>query len=217
MIPLAVWEAPKRQVTLPTPRTPTNGLAGTNLEAVTPRRQQILDIAADLFAARGFHGVSVAELGAACGISGPALYKHFESKDAMLAEMLISISETLLSEGRSRVEAADGPRAALEALVEWHIEFALEHRALIVVQDRDWSSLPDDARERVRALQRAYVDVWATQVRRFDTDLSPEASRTRAHVLFGLLNSTPHSGRLPDPQMHDVLRDMAHGALGLSG
>ncbi len=34
--------------------------------------------------------------------------------------------------------------------------------------------------------------------------------------LFGLLNSTPHSGRLPDPQMHDVLRDMAHGALGLT-
>ncbi|WP_374454139.1 TetR/AcrR family transcriptional regulator [Nocardioides sp.] len=183
---------------------------------MTPRRQQILDIAAELFAARGFHGVSVAELGSACGISGPALYKHFQSKDAMLAEMLVSISETLLAEGRSRVETASGPRAALEALVEWHIEFALEHRALIVVQDRDWSSLPDEARERVRALQRSYVDVWATQVRLLDPSLSPETSHTRAHVLFGLLNSTPHSGRLPDPQMHDVLREMAHGALGLA-
>ena len=54
---------------------------------------QILATAAELFAARGFHGVSVADLGAACGISGPALYKHFPSKDAMLAEMLVSISE----------------------------------------------------------------------------------------------------------------------------
>ena len=216
MIPLAVWQAQQRPVTLPAPRAPHEGSAGTSLGPVTPRRQQILDIAADLFAARGFHGVSVVELGSACGISGPALYKHFESKDAMLAEMLVSISETLLAEGRSRVAGADGPREALEALVEWHIQFAIEHPALIVVQDRDWSSLPDEARERVRALQRAYVDVWATQVRRFHTDLSPEASRTRAHVLFGLLNSTPHSGRLPDPQMHDVLRDMAHGALGLT-
>ena len=216
MIPLAVWEAPEREMTLPAPRGSWQWLTTTNLDLVTPRRQQILDIAAELFAARGFHGVSVAELGAACGISGPALYKHFESKDAMLAEMLVSISETLLAEGRSRVETADGPRAALEALVEWHIEFALEHRALIVVQDRDWSSLPDEARERVRALQRSYVDVWATQVRLLDPRLSPETSRTRAHVLFGLLNSTPHSGRLPDPQMHDVLREMAHGALGLA-
>jgi AcrR family transcriptional regulator len=203
-------------MTLPAPRAPFDGLTGTNLELVTPRRQQILDIAAELFAARGFHGVSVAELGSACGISGPALYKHFESKDAMLAEMLVSISETLLAEGRTRVATAEGPREALEALVEWHIQFAIDHRALIVVQDRDWSSLPDRARERVRALQRAYVDVWATQVRRHDPSMSPEASRTRAHVLFGLLNSTPHSGRLPDPQLHDVLRDMAHGALGLA-
>ncbi|WP_090968474.1 TetR/AcrR family transcriptional regulator [Nocardioides exalbidus] len=182
---------------------------------MTPRRQQILDIAADLFASRGFHGVSVAELGSACGISGPALYKHFESKDSMLAEMLVTISETLLSEGRSRVSTAAGAREALVALIEWHIEFALAHRPLIVVQDRDWSSLPDEARERVRALQRSYVDVWATQLRRHDDRLGPEAARTRAHVLFGLLNSTPHSGRLPDPQMHDVLREMAHGALGL--
>jgi AcrR family transcriptional regulator len=216
VIPLAVWEAPERAVTLPSPRGSWQRLTTTNLDLVTPRRRQILDIAAELFAARGFHGVSVAELGSACGISGPALYKHFQSKDAMLAEMLVSISETLLAEGRSRVESAEGPRAALEALVEWHIEFALEHRALIVVQDRDWSSLPDEARERVRALQRSYVDVWATQVRLLDPSLSPETSRTRAHVLFGLLNSTPHSGRLPDPQMHDVLREMAHGALGLS-
>ena len=57
---------------------------------------------------------------------------------------------------------------------------------------------------------------FAAQIRRHDPTVSPEAARTRAHVLFGLLNSTPHSGRLPDPQMHDVLRDMAHGALGLS-
>ena len=216
MILLAAPDEQERSVLLPAPRTPGPGLAGTNLGDVTPRRQQILDIAADLFASRGFHGVSVAELGAACGVSGPALYKHFPSKDAMLAEMLVTISETLLSEGRSRVATAGGPREALEALVEWHIEFALEHRALIVVQDRDWSSLPDEARERVRALQRAYVDEWAAQIRLHDATLSPEASRTRAHVLFGLLNSTPHSGRLPDPQMHDVLRDMAHGALGLS-
>ena len=61
------------------------------------RRQQILDIAAELFAQKGFHGVSIAELGAACGFSGPALYRHFRSKDAVLAEMLVSISDELLT------------------------------------------------------------------------------------------------------------------------
>jgi AcrR family transcriptional regulator len=180
---------------------------------VSPRRQQILDIAADLFAQRGFHGVSVADLGAACGVSGPALYKHFPSKDAVLAEMLVSISEELLSVGRRRVEAAATPTEAVEALIEWHIEFALAHRALIVVQDRDWSSLADDDRERVRTLQREYVDVWAGELRRVHPGLIRDRARAMAHVAFGMLNSTPHSGLLPDEQMHDLLRDMAVGAL----
>src|SRR3954452_3715204 len=107
----------------------------------TTRRRQILDTAASLFAERGFHGVSVVELGAACGISGPALYKHFPSKDAMLAEMLVEISEQLLSVGRQRSVQAQDPTEALRALVAWHVEFALHHKPLIVVQDRDWASL----------------------------------------------------------------------------
>ena len=179
----------------------------------TSRRQQILDIAADLFARRGFHGVSVADLGAACGISGPALYKHFPSKDAVLAEMLVSISERLLAEGTTRAQGASDPRSAIEALVEWHIEFALEHRALIVVQDRDWSSLPQQARERVRDLQRSYVEVWADQLERVHPRLARDRAHAMAHAAFGLLNSTPHSALIPDSQMHDLLRGMALGAL----
>jgi len=178
------------------------------------RREQILATAAELFAARGFHGVSVADLGAACGISGPALYKHFVSKDAVLAEMLVSISERLLSVGRERVAAADGDSgAALRALVDWHVDFALRHRALIVVQDRDWESLPVEAREQVRTLQRAYVDLWAAELRRLVPDVSLGAARARAHAVFGLINSTPHSGRLPDEEMRRMLTDMALRAL----
>ena len=183
------------------------------MESEPTRREQLLATAAELFAARGFHGVSVADLGAAVGISGPALYKHFPSKDAILAAMLESISERLLAEGRARVAAADAPDGAVAALVDWHVEFALRHRALIVVQDRDWSSLPADSRERVRSLQREYVDLWATQLRHLTPALPLDAARAMAHAAFGLINSTPHSGLLPDQEMRSVLSAMALRAL----
>ena len=183
-------------------------------EAVT-RREQLLATAAELFAARGFHGVSVADIGAACGISGPALYKHFPSKDAILAEMLVAISEELLGVGRERVAAAGDAGAAVRALVEWHVDFALRRRALIVVQDRDWESLPPDARERVRTLQRAYVDVWAGQLRRVHRGLPTDRARAMAHAAFGLINSTPHSLLVPEPQMRELLTRMALDALGV--
>ncbi|MFT4084448.1 MAG: TetR/AcrR family transcriptional regulator [Nocardioides sp.] len=182
-------------------------------ETPNPRREQILAKAADLFAERGFHGVSVTELGAACGISGPALYKHFSSKDAVLAEMLVGISVTLLAEGRARVAAADGADAALAALVAWHVDFALRDRSLIVVQDRDWSSLPAEARERVRRLQREYVDLWADQLRLRDAGLSRDTARAMAHAAFGLINSTPHNRALPDEETRTVLVRMALAAL----
>jgi AcrR family transcriptional regulator len=183
---------------------------------VSTRREQILATAAGLFAQRGFHGVSVAELGAACGISGPALYKHFASKDAVLAEMLVSISEELLRVGRQRSREADTPGAALRALVAWHVDFALRHQALIVVQERDWASLPDDARDRVRSLQGRYVDVWADQLLTAQDDLTRARARAMAHAAFGLLNSTPHSARLPDPQTRTMLESMALRALGVT-
>jgi AcrR family transcriptional regulator len=177
------------------------------------RRDQILATAAELFASRGYHGVSVADLGAACGVSGPALYKHFASKQAVLAEMLVSISEELLRVGTLRVAAADGPDEALTALVGWHVDFALRHRPLIVVQDRDWESLPAEARERVRSLQREYVDLWAGQLLLTDDQLDLPTARAMAHAAFGLINSTPHSALLPDPAMREVLTRMALGSL----
>lgn len=172
-------------------------------------------IAADLFAEKGFHGVSIAELGAACGFSGPALYRHFRSKDAVLAEMLVSISDELLSVGRERVRAADSAGRALRSLVDWHVSFALEHKALIVVQDRDWSALPLEAREKVRETQRKYVEVWVKQLRVIRPDLNAKQARARVHAAFGLLNSTPHSAFLPGEEMRSLLTEMAGTALGL--
>ena len=182
-------------------------------EVEQTRREQILATAADLFAARGFHGVSVVDIGAACGISGPALYKHFASKDAVLAEMLVAISEQLLSVGLARVsEAADGADAIVR-LVDWHVDFALGQRSLIVVQDRDWKSLPDAAREQVRTLQREYVDLWAAQLRRVRPELSIDTALAQAHAAFGLINSTPHSGLLANDDMRALLIGMARRAL----
>jgi AcrR family transcriptional regulator len=179
------------------------------------RREEILEIAATLFARRGYHGVSVAELGKACGMSGPALYKHFASKETVLAEMLVGTSGELLRVGRSRARDLE-PEAALAALVDWHVDFALRHRALIVVQDRDWSSLPDEAREQVRSLQRRYVELWAGQLRLARPVLKPVEARARVHAAFGLLNSTPHSALLPDTAMRSTLREMALRALDVA-
>src|SRR3982751_2025114 len=105
------------------------------------RRDQILREAARLFAERGFHGVGMDDIGAAVGISGPGLYRHFASKDALLTELLLPVSERLLAEGSRRAATAGDPETALDALIAWHVEFALDNADVIAVQDRDLDSL----------------------------------------------------------------------------
>jgi AcrR family transcriptional regulator len=178
-----------------------------------PRREQILDIAATLFAERGFHGVSVHDIGSACGISGPALYKHFASKNDILTQSLTAISERLLAEGLKRADAAANPGAALEALIDWHIDFALSNPSLIVIQEREWANLESAGRKEVRSLQLAYIDVWVETVTSLRGDLDPQEARAAVQATFGMLNSTPHSARISAPAMRARLARMAQAAL----
>jgi AcrR family transcriptional regulator len=183
----------------------------------TTRKAQILRVAAGLFARRGFHGVSIAELGAAVGVSGPALYRHFPGKEALLAELLVGISERLLAGGRALAAGTHDPAALLTGLVDFQLAFALREPELITVQDRDLANLPDADRHRVRALQRAYVETWVDALRRHHPGLAEQDARVMAHGAFGLLNSTPYSALRGDPQRAaDRLRAMALAALGVA-
>ena len=189
----------------------------TRTDAPT-RREQILKEAARLFAERGFHGVGVDEIGAAVGISGPGLYRHFAGKDAMLAELLVGISEQLLRGGERRAaEAAGSPGAVLDSLIEGHIDFALDDRSRITLHDRELDRLRDSDRKLVRSLQRRYVELWVTAVRDVYAGLAEAEARASVHAVFGLLNSTPHLGRpgsLPGREaMAGLLSRLAHGAL----
>src|ERR671910_3708398 len=115
------------------------------------RREQILQAAAQLFAERGSRAVGVDDVGAAVGVTGPAIYRHFASKDAMLAEMLLRISERLLAGGSERVsEADDDADGQLRALIAFHVDFALDNPALITVQDRDLVNVADADAAQVR-------------------------------------------------------------------
>ena len=159
------------------------------------RREEILEIAVGLFATRGYHGVSMDDIGAAAGVTGPALYHHFAGKEAMLAAALIPVSEQLLAGGKARItEASDDPAAALAALVDFHVEFALANPAVIALHLHELDRLPEDPRRQIRRLQRLYVEEWVNTLTALRGELDAGEARVLAHAAFGLMNSTPFLG-----------------------
>ena len=177
------------------------------------RRAEILDAAARVFAARGFHGVPIEDIGGAVGVSGPALYRHFSGKEALLAEMLLGISSRLRDSAVEVVTASASPAETLDALLDAHITFALEQPALITVHDRELGNVPERERRQIRRLQRLYVEEWVTVLAELHPSCPAARLRAATHAVFGLLNSTPHSaGELPPEAMRPLLRAMARAA-----
>jgi AcrR family transcriptional regulator len=177
------------------------------------RSTEILSHAARLFAERGFGATSIDEIGAAAGVSGPAVYWHFKNKQALLAEMLTDISDRLLSGGQDCVAAADGPHDALARLIDAQVAFALSEPDLIVIHARELGHLDAGSRHRVRRAQRLYVEEWVGVLQQLDGDHEVEELRARAQAAIGLINTTPYLTKINHDLLAPMLRDMAHAAL----
>src|SRR4051794_12218170 len=135
------------------------------------------------------------DIGAAAGVTGPALYHHFAGKEAMLAAALSPVSEQLLEGGRERIGKLGAESAqALLALVEFHVDFALAHPAVIALHLHELDRLPDEPRRQIRRLQRLYVEEWVRVLAAVRPELSASEARVLAHAAFGLMNSTPFLG-----------------------
>ncbi len=188
--------------------------------AKASRRTALLAEAARLFAERGFNGVSIEDLGASVGVSGPALYRHFSGKQAVLEALLVGVSEDLLAGGRRVIADTTSDEDALRSLVAFHVDFALSNPNVIHVQDRDLDSLSAEPRHEVRTLQRRYVELWVDVLSRIHPELEASNLRLRAHATFGLMNSTPYSTGAPkghgssaSKAVRSVLEQMALAAL----
>lgn len=177
------------------------------------RRERILASATSLFEENGFHGAGIDDIAAAAGVTGPAIYRHFKNKDAVLVALFDRLGERLEAILET-VASLDGPEA-LETLVGLHVRLAFEERALIVVYISEERNLPEGERRRVRRFQRAYVEAWADLLRPLRADLSDDERRTAVHAAIGLLNSTGYRRQvgLPRTQAETMLARMALVAL----
>jgi AcrR family transcriptional regulator len=178
------------------------------------RRQQILDATAELVAARGFHAVGVADIGAAAGVTGSAIYRHFANKEEVLVALVERVVDELLRGARRVIRDASRPGQALDALIRAHAEFAVRDRAIIAVYDQEINNLPTDDRRRLRRQQRLYVDLWADVLAVLQPATDRDMVVASVHAVFGLLNSVADfEARIPDDTLTVLLTDMARASL----
>lgn len=170
--------------------TTTTGEVPAAAAAVRPRREQLLDAAARLFAERGYHDVGIDDIGAAVGISGPGIYRHFAGKQALLEELVDRGMTRILDVARSIPAGHPEPLSALEALVDLHVGFAVAERSLIAVWGRETRALSEPSRHTLRRQMREYEDEWARALTPLRSDLDPAEVRSVTVLALTLLNGS---------------------------
>ncbi len=150
------------------------------------RDRVILAAAARLFFARGYDAVGVDEIGAAAGVTGPAIYRHFAGKEDILTTLFDSAMDRLLQLAGPQ---ADDPEAELDALIHAQVAFAVEDCELLSIYAREDRSLSPEVRRRLHRRQGQYVDRWIDALGRCHPGHDEAKLRATAHAMIGLVLS----------------------------
>ena len=162
------------------------------------------------------------DIGSAAGVTGPALYHHFPSKEAMLAYALTPVSQRLLDGAVARIAEHTDASAALAALVDFHVGFALENPAVITLHLHELDRLPAESQRQIRQTQRRYVTEWVSVLCQVLPDVPRVRAKAAAQAAFGLMNSTPFlrqasessgAAGVPRSELRRLLCTMALSAL----
>jgi AcrR family transcriptional regulator len=175
-----------------------------------------LAAAADLVAHRGFHAVTVAEIGAAAGITGSGVYRHFEGKSAVLVALFDRIIDDLLRDEAEILASGTDLSAALDQLIAGQVEFVVGDRELAQVYYSEINNLPDDDRRRLRRKQRLYLEEWVHLISELRGDLSDADARTIVHAAVGAIQSPLfHNTGLAADRLRELLTAAARAILGI--
>ncbi|HNM97879.1 MAG TPA: TetR/AcrR family transcriptional regulator [Marmoricola sp.] len=131
------------------------------------RREELLDIAGRLFAERGFRNTTVRDIADAAGILSGSLYHHFDSKEAMVDELLENFQSRLFVTYDEIVASDRSPRAKVEAVVRASFEAIDQHPAEVAIFQNDAAYLASFERF-------SYLDQRSARFRRLWLDLLNE-------------------------------------------
>ena len=142
------------------------------------RRAQLTEAAAELFRRRGYHGVSVNDIAAAAGLTGPAVYRHFNGKQDVLAQVLLAGIDRFaeVTEEALGPDGATRPEAALSALTSAMATLAVDRREVTALWRWQGRHLDRGERDLIRGRGVDIMNRWITALRAARTELSePDA------------------------------------------
>ncbi|WP_432847301.1 TetR/AcrR family transcriptional regulator [Amycolatopsis sp. CA-161197] len=176
---------------------PAGGVAELERDGLgTPsRREQVLAAATALFGERGFHAVSMEDIGAAAGIAGPSVYRHFPSKAALMVAIGHRAADRLALAAEQALRAPD-ELSALRRLAASYVHTLLHTPELLVSFTADRVTMPDRDKADLLRVQRDYVDQWVALLGTISPSLPAREAKIRVHAALTIANDLTRTRRV---------------------
>lgn len=178
------------------------------------RRDAILDAAALLFAERGYPGTGVDDIGAAVGITGPSVYKHFGSKDAILVAIGQRSALRLAAEAMAAEMTTGDPTALLDLLVDSYVRNITSSPDLLVAMTSGYALAENSHAAELLASQRRYVARWIEVLQAGQPELSNTSASLTVHATLAIVNDAVRMPRsTPRPEFAARMAYLMKGVL----
>lgn len=128
------------------------------------RRRAIVQAASTVFAARGFSTATVRDIADEAGILSGSLYYYFESKEAIVEEVLVEYLDMMIAGYRAAAEEMAEPDEALRRLMELALHGVANNRQEVMILQNDWAHVA--SMERIGARQHEIETVWRETIQR---------------------------------------------------
>jgi AcrR family transcriptional regulator len=152
------------------------------------RRRQLLEVALETFAAKGFHETSMNEVAEAAGVTKPVLYQHFASKKALYHELVDEMGAQLERTIFEAAAAAEGPRQQVEAGFRAYFRWAIGQGAAFRVLFSDRNRADADLADAVERVESLVADRVASLIA--IEGLSDDERHVLAFGIVGIAEST---------------------------
>lgn len=180
------------------------------------RSERIIEVATARFCEAGYHAVSLDEIGEAVGITGPAVYRHFDSKDALLLAVVDRMVERYGASYRAAIASEATANGRVRALVAATIGPQVDEQSFWSLALAELRHLP---RASVRDLQRAAdaaAQLWLDPLAELHPALGPSEVRFMLEVGGGLAASLVYyEPQLSTPRLTDLFTRMLLAAYGV--
>lgn len=177
-------------------------------------KSRIVEAATVLFSTRGYAETTVEQIGAAVGLTGPAIYRHFEGKAALFEAVIVRSRQPAWDETCRLFAEGGDPREILRVSIASWVRQSVERRAIVACYVQQHRNLDDDTRGRIRVAHRELTGIWVELLGRIHPELDLDERTTIADSAMWLLRAPAFfRPTLPPDRLSELLTKMMLAAL----